>query len=108
MFNRSVLLLAALILSPQVLADDSDQLCTAGGYYSGAQDQFMSDVATYVLSKRKVLGNTKCTALWQAAFPVGERITRTGNFKPEDRSIINDAQAFGLRVVSSIAKGAGY
>jgi hypothetical protein len=62
----------------------------------------------HILQKRKVLVSTKCRALWQAAFDVGQRFSQTGRSKPEESPVFDDAGAFSSRVYSSIAKGAGY
>lgn len=108
MLVRVLLVLAASLLSISALAGGSEQLCTAGGYYSGAQDRFMSGLATHILQKRGELGSKKCSSLWQTAFEVGERFSKTGQIKPTDSPVLNDASAFSIRVYSSVAKGAGY
>ena len=101
-------LLAAALLSTNVLAGDLEQLCAAGGYYSGTQAGFMNELANYILHERGELRNSKCKALWQAAYEVGERVSKKGQLKPADSAIFDDVSAFRKRVYSSIAKGAGY
>jgi hypothetical protein len=108
MLVRVVLLLVASLLPINAFAGESEQLCTAGGYYSGAQDRFMSGLATHILQKRGELGSKKCSSLWQAAFEVGERFSKTGQMKSTDAAVFDDVKAFSARVYSSVAKGAGY
>jgi len=108
MLTRVIFLLAALLLSVNAFAGESEQLCTSGGYYSGAKVHFMTELATYILQKRGELGDKKCTALWQAAYEVGERISQTGKMNQEDSAILKDVVNFRSRVYSSIAKDAGY
>lgn len=108
MFVRFFLILTVSLLSSHAFAGESKQLCAAGGYYSGAQDRFMSGLATHILQKRGELGNKKCSSVWQAAFEVGERFSKTGQAKPTDSAVFDDASAFSARVYSSVGAGAGY
>jgi hypothetical protein len=108
MLRRVVFLLAASLFSVNSFAGESEQLCTSGGYYSGAKVYFMTELVTHILQKRGELGDKKCTALWQAAYEVGERFSQTGKMNPEDSAILKDVVNFRSRVYSSIAKGAGY
>jgi len=108
MSMRLVLLLATLLFSINGYAGESEQLCTAGGYYSGAQDRFLSGVATHILQKRGELGSNKCSSLWHAAFDVGARFSRTGQMKSTDSVVFNDASAFSTKIYSAVANSAGY
>ena len=108
MFVRIVLLLTASLFSINAFAGESEQLCTAGGYYSGAQDRFMSGLAMHILQKRGDFGSKKCSALWQVAFEVGERFSKTGQMKSVDSAVFDDVSIFSAKVYSSVAKGAGY
>lgn len=103
-----VLLLAASLFSINTFAGESEQLCTSGGYYSGAQVYFMTELVTHILQKRGEFGDKKCNALWQAAYGVGERFSKTGKMNPEDEGILKDVISFRSRIYASIAKGAGY
>jgi len=108
MIPRLVLLLLAAMLAGNATADDLDELCAAGGYYSGAQDRFMSGVATHILQKRGVLGTSLCSSQWQIAFQVGERFSKTGQSNPEDSPVLRHVTAFSTKVYSSVANGTGY
>lgn len=108
MFVRAVLFVVALLLSINASAGGSGQLCTAGGYYSGAQDRFMSGLAMHILQKRGEFGSKQCSSLWQTAFEVGERFSKTGQMKSIDSAVFDDVSAFSVKVYSSVAKGAGY
>lgn len=108
MLARVVLLLTTSLFSINAFAGESEQLCTAGGYYSGAQDRFMSGLAMHILQKRGDFGSKKCTSLWQVAFEVGERFSKTGQMKSTDSAVFDDVSIFSVKVYSSVAKGAGY
>jgi hypothetical protein len=108
MLTRAVVFLAASLFSMCAIAGESEQLCAGGGYYSGAQVHFMTELVTHILQKREELGDKKCTALWDAAYEVGERVSKTGKIKPEDSAILKDVIAFRSRIYSSLAKSAGY
>lgn len=108
MLARVFITLATSLLSINAFAGESEQLCTAGGYYSGARNRFMSGLAMHVLQKRGEFGSKKCTSLWQAAFEVGERFSKTGQMKSTDSAVFDDVSAFSGKVYSSVAKGAGY
>jgi hypothetical protein len=101
MLTRTLLLLIA-VLSPSlaVAADDTEQLCNAGGYYAGAEDRF--------LSQRGELGTSTCGALWKNASRVGEYFSKTGKPKPADSKVFEAAGDFSRRIYSAIAKEAGY
>jgi len=106
---RAFSLLFASLLSTNTVADELAQLCSAGGYYSGAQDRFMSGLAIHILQARGELGSKKCSSIWQASYEVGERLSKAGEkMKATDSVIVDDVSAFSKRVYSSIAKGAGY
>lgn len=108
MMVRMVLLLVAALVSTNAFAGGLEQLCAAGGYYSGAQAGFMNELANYILQEHEDMKNTKCKTLWQAAYEVGERISKKGQLKPADSAILDNVSAFRKRVYLSIAKGAGY
>jgi hypothetical protein len=109
MLTRTLLLLIA-VLSPSlaVAADDTEQLCNAGGYYAGAEDRFLSGVAAHILSQRGELGTSTCGALWKNASRVGEYFSKTGKPKPADSKVFEAAGDFSRRIYSAIAKEAGY
>jgi hypothetical protein len=107
MLSRALLVFAAAI-SPAYAAGDVEQLCAAGGYYTGAQDRFMSGLAAHVLTKRGELGTLTCSALWKNGYRVGEYFSKTGKPMAEDAKVFEAAGAFSQRVYTSIAKGAGY
>ncbi len=108
MFVRIAILLIVSVLSTNTFAGETEQLCTAGGYYSGAQDRFMSGLAMHILQKRGELESKICSSLWQQAFEVGERFSKTGQMKSTDSAVIDGVSAFSTRVYASVAKGAGY
>ena len=106
---RIALIFVCLLFGQAALADDSEQVCMAGGYYSGASDRFLSGVAMHILQKRSQLGTAKCSALWQAAFTAGEHFSKTGQLAAAtDREFLDAANAFSSRVYSSVSKSAGY
>lgn len=106
---RIVLLLIGLLFGGLALADDSEQVCIAGGYYSGANDRFLSGLAMHVLQKRSQLGTAKCSELWQAAFTAGEHFSKAGQLaNAKDKEFLDAANAFSSRVYSSVSKSAGY
>lgn len=106
---RVALLLIGLFFSTHVLADQSEQLCNAGGYYAGAGDHFLSALSMRILIQRGDFGTAKCSALWQAAYRAGKRMSKSGKISSTaDKEILDAATSFSSRVYASIAKGAGY
>ena len=100
--------LALMLLSPYCYAENSNQLCTAGGYYSGAQDHFMSGLAVHILSQRNQLSTPECGALWREAVEVGEHFSKTGKAaRPSDARVIAEATNFSSKVYDGITKLSG-
>lgn len=90
-------------------ADESERLCTAGGFYTGAKDEFLSNLSMHILAKRGEFGTAKCSALWRSALDAGERISRSGQISSStDKEIVDTATAFSSRIYSSIEKASGY
>lgn len=88
-------------------AETSEQLCTAGGYYNGADNQFLSGLAVYILNQRGQLGTPSCGALWREASEVGERFSKTGKTRSTDDRAISEASNFSKKVYDGIAKSSG-
>lgn len=96
-----------MVFTSQSHAETAEQLCTAGGYYSGAKDQFLSGLAAHILSQRDQLSSPGCGTLWKEASEVGERFSRTGKTKSTDERVISEAANFSKKVYDSIAKSSG-
>lgn len=92
-----------------VAADIDLDICNAGGFYSGAQDRFMSGIAQHILQKRGLLGTANCSAIWKSAYEVGASFSKTGKVASQhEAEIAKQASAFSEKVYSNIAKNMGY
>lgn len=104
-----ILFIILLIVSPFIKANETLNICNAGGYFSGAQDRFMSGLAAHILVKQGLLGATNCSALWKQAYDVGASYSRTGKVTNNtDAEIVKSASDFAEKVYSSIAKNIGF
>ena len=107
------LLITTLILfasaTSAIAADEDLNICNAGGYYSGAQDHFMSGLAQHILHKRGLLGTVTCSAHWKSAYFVGASVSRTGNIaNTNEAEIVKQASSFSEKVYSNMATSMGY
>ena len=87
-------------LSSATVATEKDfKICTAGGYFSGAQERFLSGLAMHMVVKRELLNSRACNALWKSAYTVGENFSKTGKIRNEEEgNIAKDAAEFSTRV----------
>lgn len=104
-----ILLLLVLTVSPTYAADENLQICSAGGYFAGAQDRFLTGMAMHILAKQKLLGAPVCGALWKSAYDVGESFSKTGKYASNtDAEVGKQASKFSERVYSAVATSMGY
>ena len=105
---RSFVLLI-LTVSPTYAVDENLQICSAGGYFAGAQDRFLTGMAMHILAKQKLLGTPICNALWKSAYDVGESFTKTGKYtNSTDAEVGKHASDFSERVYTAVAKSMGF
>lgn len=107
MIGKTVIALLLLFSISSSHAETAEQLCTAGGYYSGAQDQFLSGLAAHILNQRNQLGTPACGALWREAVKVGEHFSKTGKLRQSDERVISEAGNFSRKVYDAITKSSG-
>ena len=100
-------LLLMFLSTTYCYAENADQICTAGGYYSGSQDHFMSGLAAHILNQRNQLSTPACGALWREAVEVGEHFSKTGKARPSDARVIAEAANFSNKVYGGITKLSG-
>ena len=106
---RTLAIAFALLFSLNANAtDDIIEICSAGGYYAGAEDHFLSGLARHILQKHGVLGSLQCNALWKNAVDVGERFSRTGKKQATDKDVLDQATGFSTRIYNAISKSSGY
>lgn len=100
----SGLLAFALIATiPAYAFDNPDDLCAAGGYFSGAQDRFLSGLAMHIRVKKGIVNDAKCSALWTHAYDVGAHFSQTGKFqRSEDAEVAKKAAKFAARAYEAI------
>jgi len=104
-FKTTLIVFLFLYAAPSYSSDAVDNICNAGGYYSGAEDRFLSGLATHILAKKGIMNNSKCTALWQYAYNVGAYFSRNGKFKnPSDSDVALSASKFATKAYDSILK----
>lgn len=107
MIGKTAITLLLLVSTSSSHAETADQLCTAGGYYSGAQDQFLSSLAAHILNQRNQLGTPTCGALWRKAVEVGKHFSKTGKPRPSDERVISEAGNFSRKIYDAITKSSG-
>ena len=94
-----------LVATPSFAGDNTLQVCVAGGYFSGAQDRFMSGLATHILEKKGILGTESCNAAWKDAYEVGVSFSKSGKVaNSSEAAVIKRAAEFNIKVYSAIAK----
>jgi sugar/nucleoside kinase (ribokinase family) len=82
------------------------QVCIVGGYFSGAQDKFMSGLATHMLEEKGVLGAASCSSAWRNAYDVGVSFSKSGKIaNSSEAEVVKHAAEFSAKVYSSVAKG---
>ena len=60
-------------------AENEDyKICAVGGYFSGAEDKFLSGLAAHLASKKKILTSPICVAVWKNAHAFGVHHSKTG------------------------------
>lgn len=107
MIGKTAITLLLLFSTSSSHAETADQLCTAGGYYSGAQDQFLSSLAAHILNQRNQLSTPACGALWREAVEAGKHFSKTGKPRPSDERVISEAGNFSRKVYDAITKSSG-
>ena len=107
MTGKTAITFLLLLSTSSSHAETADQLCTAGGYYSGAQDHFLSSLAAHILNQRNQLSTPACGALWREAVEVGEHFSKTGKPRPSDKRVISEAGNFSGKVYDAITKSSG-
>lgn len=107
MIGKTVIALLLLFSTSSSHAETADQLCTAGGYYSGAQDRFLSGLATHILNQRNQLSTPACGALWKEAAKVGEHFSKTGKLRPSDERVISESANFSRKIYDAISRSSG-
>lgn len=105
--RRLLLSISLMFFSLASYSDTAEQLCMAGGYYSGSQDMFLSGLAAHVLNQRNQLSTPSCGALWREASKVGENFSKTGKTNQQDQEIIQEAGRFSKKVYDSIVINSG-
>lgn len=103
------LLVCLAVLSSASAATEADfKLCTAGGYFSGAQERFFSGLAMHIVAQRK-LHNSTCSAQWKKAYAVGESFSKTGEFRDqEEADIVQQASEFSAKVYKLISSNVDF
>lgn len=107
MIHKLTLAFALAGLSPFCYSESAEQICTAGGYYSGANDQFMSGLAAHILNQRNQLSTPSCGALWREASEVGNYFSKNGKTRPSDSRVMLEAANFSRKVYDAITEISG-
>lgn len=94
-----------LMATPSFAGDNALQVCVAGGYFSGAQDRFMSGLATHILEKNGILSTASCSAAWKDAYEVGVSFSKSGKVaNSSEAEVVKNAAEFSTKVYSAITK----
>lgn len=103
---KVLILLGLLFLQNHVIAADKFSICTTGGYYSGAENKFLSELAHYMANKKNVLTDPECAANWKVGERVARKLTDSGKLTTDfEHAIFKQAIEFSDRVYSKISNG---
>ncbi len=86
-------------------AENEDyKICTVGGYFSGTDDKFLSGLAAHLASKKKILTNPICIAVWKNAHAFGVHHSKTGKIESDAEGIvIRQANEFSAQVYDAVS-----
>ena len=100
LITLTILVYSGLCLS----AENEYKICTAGGYYTGAEDKLLSGLAMHIAVKRGIFGDARCSADWSSAYEAGKNFYSTGKFRNEsDREIAKLASKFSSQVYENLS-----
>ena len=93
--------------SSQSVAEEKDyKICNVGGYFSGTGDKFLSGLAAHIAQKKNILSDPICSALWENAHRMGEKLSKTGKIKEQaEGEIAQQAAAFSEKVYEAVSAG---
>ncbi len=106
LLRKAFFLFVSIVAAPCFADDETLQVCTAGGYFSGADDKFLIGLATHILVKKDALDTEPCRTAWSKAYDVGVLRSRSVG-KPATESelaIIKSAAKFSGKAYSAIVK----
>ena len=90
----------------QVIAADKFSICSSGGFYSGAENKFLSGLALYMANKYNVIKDPECTSNWKAGERVARNFTETGKLTNDfERTVVERATEFSDQVYAKISNG---
>ena len=90
--------------NPGVAAEKNYKICTAGGYFAGIDDKFLSGLATHIAQKRNILNDPICGALWRNAHKIAENVSKTGKIHDEaEGNVVHDATEFSSKIYDVIS-----
>lgn len=106
LLRKAFFLFVSIVAVPCFADDETLQVCTAGGYFSGADDKFLIGLATHILAKKGALNTEPCRAAWSKAYDVGASFSRSVGKRPTESelAIIKSAARFSDKVYSTIVK----
>jgi hypothetical protein len=86
-------------------AEDEDyKICTVGGYFSGTGDKFLSGLAAHLASKKRILTNPICVAVWKNSHAFGVHHSRTGKIESDAVGIVvQQASEFSAQVYDAVS-----
>jgi len=96
----------------QAAAEKDYKICSIGGYFVGAENMFLSDVAWHILVKQEKLiplNDPTCKAMWKNAIKLGKLPALSGIIKTEEEVIImQQAVEFQSKVYDAIISNMKY
>ncbi len=104
---KILMLLGLLFLqNSQVIAADKFSICSSGGFYSGAENKFLSGLALYMANKNNVIKDPECTSNWKAGERVARNFSETGKLTNDfERTVVERATEFSDQVYAKISNG---
>ena len=106
MKSVSAIVIILIMFSSHVSAAENNyKYCSIAGFFYGKNDDFMGGLASFIVNKKKLLGDSVCSAAWQSAFKVGKYFSKNGQYKNENDKLLGlQAGYFSDEVYESIIK----
>lgn len=89
-----------------VFSGEKFTICSSGGFYSGADNKFLSGLALYIANKNDIIKDPECTSNWKAGERVARNFSETGKLTNDfERTIVESATEFSDQVYAKISSG---
>jgi len=106
----SVLLLS-VFSSSSIAAEKDYKLCSLGGYFFGAEQNFLQGVASRIAEKQQmnIIDDPICAAAWKNGIDVAKHLAKSSKLRNKtDATIIQQAFKFREQVYDAVISNMNY